>query len=266
MPRHAWNPATWRHGAKVGILLVVAAVAVGVAWSLPPIAQDPAYHDFADRRTVFGVANFGNVASNVGFLIVGAMGLGLVLGGRGRARFALRGERWPYVVLFLAIAAVAVGSGFYHLQPSTESLFWDRLPMSVAFMALFSALVMDRVHATAGLIMLPLAVGLGVASVLYWQVTEAAGRGDLRFYGLVQFYPILAIPLMCWLFRGRHSRARHVVFLILWYVVAKACEHWDREIYDLLGNLISGHGLKHLFAALAAFMLVPMLRGTKHLD
>ena len=247
--------------AKVGILVAATLAAAAVAWLLPPIPQDPAYHDFADRRAFLGVANFADVVSSLGFLVVGAMGLALVLGRRGRAMFAMPAERWPYGVFFAGLALIALGSVHYHLRPTDETLFWDRLPMSVAFMALVSAFFVDRVDRRAGLAMLPLAVALGVASVVYWRLTEAAGQGDLRAYGLVQLYPLLAVPLMCRLFPGRHTTGRHVVYLLLWYAAAKACEHWDHQIFALLGGTLGGHALKHLSAAMAAFMVVAMLRG-----
>ena len=47
---------------------------------------------------------------------------------------------------------------------------------------------------------MPVLIGLGVLSLVYWNVTEAQGEGDLRYYGLVQFYPIVALPLILWLF------------------------------------------------------------------
>jgi len=42
---------------------------------LPPIAQDPSYHQFADQRTLLGIPNFWNVVSNLPFVLVGTMGL-----------------------------------------------------------------------------------------------------------------------------------------------------------------------------------------------
>ncbi len=263
LAERSWNPPDLRVRTKVGLLVALAVLAVGGAMLVAPIAQDPAYHQFADRRAFLGSPNFGDAVSNLGFLVVGAIGLVFVLGRPGRAMFAARGERWPYAVLFAGIASVALGSAYYHLDPTTGALFWDRLPMSVAFMALFAAIVMDRIHLAAGLVALPVAVGLGVASVVYWHLTEAAGHGDLRFYGLVQFYPMLAVPLACWLFPGRHTRATHIVYMILWYGLAKAFENWDRAILGLLGGSISGHTLKHLTAAVAAYMLVAMLRSAR---
>ena len=261
MHRQTWTIPTLSYGAKVAILVGVAVLAVCVSLFIPPIAQDPAYHRLANGRVFLSIPNFGNLASNVGFLIVGALGLAFVAGQRGRTMFDAPGERWPYVVFFAGVALVSVGSAYYHANPTTETLFWDRLPMTVAFMALFSAFIMDRVHARVGVVvMLPLLVAVGVASVVYWDWTEAAGHGDLRPYGLVQFYPMLAIPLICWLFRGHHTSGKHVFYLVLWYSVAKICEQFDGEIYALLGNTVSGHSFKHLIAAVATYMVLAMLR------
>ena len=83
---------------------------------------------------MFGIDNFFDVISNLGFLIVGMVGLVIVFGGR--AQFEFRSERWPYAVFFLGVLLTALGSGYYHLAPDNESLFWDRLPMTIAFMGL----------------------------------------------------------------------------------------------------------------------------------
>jgi hypothetical protein len=50
----------------------------------------------------------------------------------------------------------AVGSGYYHLAPDNESLFWDRLPMTIAFMGLVSSQIVDRINIRAGLALLVL--------------------------------------------------------------------------------------------------------------
>src|SRR5262245_13736155 len=67
---------------------------------LPPIAQDPSYHQFADQRTLLGIPNFWNVISNLPFVLVGAMGLWQF--GRDRASF----------VLFLGIFLTGFGSAY----------------------------------------------------------------------------------------------------------------------------------------------------------
>ena len=42
---------------------------------LNPFAQDPAYHAFADGRTLLGIPNFWNVISNLPLLVIGAWGI-----------------------------------------------------------------------------------------------------------------------------------------------------------------------------------------------
>ena len=251
---------TLSYGAKVGILIGIAFLAVGITSFVPPTAQDPAYHQFADQRALIGIPNFADTASNIGFLIVGALGLIFVLGERGRAMFDAPGERWPYLIFFVGVAMVSVGSAYYHVNPTTETLFWDRLPMTVAFMALFAAFIADRINTTIGvLVVLPLLLAIGFGAVVYWHMTEAAGHGDLRPYGLVQFYPMLAIPLVCLLFPGRHTAGKYVFYMVVWYALAKIFEHFDGEIFALLGGTVSGHTLKHLFAAMATYMVLAML-------
>lgn len=252
---------TPNYGAKVGILVGVAVLAVGSTLFISPIAQDPAYHQFADRRAFLGIPNFGDTASNIGFLIVAALGLAFVFGKHGQSMFDVPGDRWPYLIFFVGVALVSGGSAYYHVNPTTETLFWDRLPIAVAFMALFSAFITDRIHTRVGVVvMLPLLLAIGIGTIVYWHLTEAANHGDLRPYFLVQFYPMLAIPLICLLFPGRHTTGKHVFYMVLWYSLAKICEQFDAEIYALLGNTVSGHTLKQLIAAVAAYMVLAMLR------
>jgi hypothetical protein len=111
-------------------------------------------------------------------------------------------------------------------------------------------------------IALPLLILLGLASVEYWRMSEAAGVGDLRAYALVQFLPMLAIPALVLLFPNDkaiiHWRAVLAVFVC--YALAKAMEYFDAQVLDLLGGAVSGHTLKHLFAALGPVALVMNLR------
>ena len=111
-------------------------LAIVVVFFIPPIPQDPAYHDFVDQRTLHGVPNFWNVASNLPFVIAGLLGL-LVLLGRKPLPGGLPELKWAYVVFFAGVLLTGFGSAYYHLDPTNESLVWDRLPMTLAFMAFF---------------------------------------------------------------------------------------------------------------------------------
>lgn len=97
-----------------------------------------------------------------------------------------------------------------HLQPTNETLFWDRLPMTIAFMSFVSIIIGEYISEKVVLHSLLPLVLMGTASVIYWYFTEQAGQGYLRFYGLVQFLPILIIPMIILMFPARHT---HVLYL-----------------------------------------------------
>lgn len=223
-----------------------------------PIPQDPAYHQFVDQRAWLGIPNLGNVLSNLPFLIVGLLALWR-LSGRGGAPivFADPRERAAYLLFFTGVALTCFGSGWYHLAPANGSLVWDRLPMGVAFMGLFAAVLAEHVSLRWSLRLLWPLAALGLFSVLWWAWTESLGRGDLRLYAWVQFYPMIAVVLVLSLLDSRYTRQRDWWGVVAWYVGAKLTEHFDAPIYDLLG--VSGHSIKHLLAAGAAYWVLRMI-------
>ncbi len=251
----------WSFRRRVGLLCGFLVLCLGALLLIPPIPQDPAYHLFADEREILGIPSFGDVVSNLAFLLVGVVGLIVVFGRQERAIFRWPEDRRPYAVFFFGVALVSLGSAYYHWEPSNDSLFWDRLPMTVTFMGLSAGILADRVDRRFVLtFLLPLMVLAGIASLVYWDLTERAGAGDLRFYGFVQFFPIAALPLVFWLFPKAHYTAtKGLLWVVFLYMVAKIFEHFDAEIFLALGSSISGHTLKHLLAALATLMVLPMI-------
>ncbi len=246
---------------RVAIILGLLAIGLLGLSFVDPIPQDPGYHRFADTRWLFGIPNFGDVMSNAGFALVGALGTAVVLGvNRGRI-FVEPSDARPYVFFFVGVALISLGSAYYHWAPSNERLFWDRLPISVALMALSSAIIADRIDARAGNAwVLVILIAAGLSSLLYWDHTEELGRGDLRFYAFVQFFPVVLLPVLLWLFPDyRYLAGRCVAWVIAWYGLSKLLEHYDAQVFEILGYSISGHTLKHLTAAASAFVVLRML-------
>ena len=227
----------------------VTAAAIAAAFWLDRIPQDPGYHEFADRGALFGIPNFWNVATNLPFLFVGLIGLAR------RSRLRVPMQRIQYIVFCIGVALVGIGSAWYHWAPSTPTLVWDRLPMTIAFMALFSAVIQDRVSERLGRFLLWPLVIVGAATIAWWYWTELAGRGDLRPYAVVQFLPMLLIPLMVLLFSGRGLRDAWLWATLTAYVLAKVAEYFDAAIYGANG-ILSGHSIKHLLAALAVWWAI----------
>ena len=226
------------------------AVSLGGLLLLPPIPQDQSYHQFADQRTVFGIPNFWNVVSNLPFLAVGAAGL---------RRFR---DDPATVVFFLGVLLTGIGSSYYHWAPNDDTLFWDRLPMTLSFGAILALVVAERVSVRAGAILLWPALATGLFSLLLWRWT-----GDLRLYFWVQFFPGLAIVLLFLLCPPRFTGTNYWIIAGVLYALAKIFEFTDHAIYSV-GSLLSGHTLKHLAAAVACWAILryfqtrqPLLQG-----
>ena len=220
---------TTRERIGYTLIILTAVLALGTILTQGPIPQDVSYHLFVDTREIWSVPNFWNVVTNIPFAIVGLLGLYKL---RTPGKLGILDETGTaYTLLFFGAFLVSFGSSYYHLAPDNQTLVWDRLPMTIAFMALFSIIISEFISLRSGkALLLPLILA-GILSVLYWHLSEIQGAGDLRFYALVQFYPMLA------------------------NIVAKLFEHFDAEVYDLLG-FISGHSLKHLTAAMGMYVLL----------
>ena len=245
----------YRHMRKSHLFVVAFTVlSVLAALLVPAMPQPLDYHDFADVRPMFGIPNFMDVVTNGAFVLVG-----LVVVLRRRTAFETGAERWPYAVFFVGVVLTGLGSGYYHLAPDNERLFWDRLPMTIAFMSLLSAQVVDRMSVRAGLALLVPALLVGAATVFYWRATERAGAGNVIPYAVLQAYAVVVLFLLTRLHPSRYTRGTDLYWVFAGYVLAKVFETLDRPIFEL-GHAISGHSLKHVAAGAAALLLARMLR------
>lgn len=255
VPIRGHSELRWRK-AKLAFLLIIVLLCLIVMFFIPRIPQDPSYHVFVDQRRLFGITNFWNIVTNIPFIVAGSLGLyvcqpNLPRGGLSELSSAYR-------VFFFGILLVGFGSSYYHHDPSTHTLLWDRLPMTIAFMAFLCIVVGENISVRAANRLLAPALVTGLIAVTYWFVTEAKGAGDLRLYGIVQFLPMVLIPLILLLFRSRFSNNGYLWAVLAAYAAAKIAEHQDAAIYHLSG-MISGHSLKHLLASLGALIMVAAL-------
>ena len=244
--------------AGVRLLIVITAVVAAIGLLLPRIPQPQSYHMFADQRSFLGIPNFGDVVSNLPFAVVGVCGLMYLLRSKQNpVLFIDRRERWPYLIVFGGLLLTAFGSSYYHLRPSNARLVWDRLPMTIVFMSLVSAIIVERINPRAGLWLLPVLLAIGLGSVLQWYLSELQGAGDLRFYSAVQAYSTLFL-LIALLLPSTYTRGADLAIVAGLYVLAKVLEGLDRPIFEL-GHVVSGHTLKHLAAAAAGYWILRML-------
>ncbi len=248
------------HRGRLLALVAISLIAVIALLFVDPIPQDPAYHQFVDSRQMEGLPNFWNVVSNLPFVLVGVWGL------LRYPRLTHAESREAYLVMCVGVLLVGVGSSYYHLAPTNSSLLWDRLPMTVAFMAVLSLLLSERLSLAHPRAVLWLLVSAGVASAVYWEWTESVGRGDLRPYALVQFLPVALMPLMLAMFPRRYLSTSLLLWAFVFYFAAKVFEHFDPQVFHATG-VMAGHAIKHVAAAASALCLVhavPASRAVLH--
>jgi len=239
------HPRTF--GATHYVLGTLILVSFVLMMMQPPMPQDFAYHDFADKRTFLGIYGFLNVVSNFGFLLVGIGGICACLSiDIGRLRAA-------WLTLFTGISFIAVGSAYYHFAPGDWSLVWDRLPMTFGFMGLLVALLGEYVDEILGILLVP-AAALGATSVIYWYLAD-----DLRLYIWIQALPLMVIIAVILLFRPRYSHQSLLGASLGLYLLAKAAEFYDGDIFAATGETVSGHTLKHLLSSLGCGAIVLMV-------
>ncbi len=244
-------------GIRWAILGAILVVACGITVMLKPIPQPAWYHNFADSRRMLGVPNAENVLSNLPFVMISLAGLYFTL----RSSTQSSGQRWALLVLFAGLFFTGFGSGYYHLVPDNQRLFWDRLPMTVAMAGILSLLLVNRLPPASSWV-LPLLTAAGMGSVLYWRWTEQQGNGDLRWYVLYQVLAFIAGIALLLQSPAREEATRALVIALLGNIAAKLFELLDRPIYAM-GGLVSGHTLKHLAAALGFIPLVMSLASQK---
>jgi hypothetical protein len=239
----------WDKVAYGAIAIAVAAL----AWH-GPVAQLEHYHDFADRRAWLGLPNALDVLSNLPFALVAAWAWLRIHSPE--VRVAL-GAAWPGCAAFvISLALTALGSSYYHWAPDNAHLVWDRIPIALACAGLLAGAYARTHPARPFPALLPALLAVAIGSVAWWWVSETRGHGDLRPYLLLQFAPLVVVPL--WQAQARVPSRERWAFAgaIVLYAVAKIAELEDARILAVTG-FVSGHTLKHLLAAAASVFIVP---------
>lgn len=233
---------------KNGIVLGVTIIGICILFFIKPMGQNPSYHEFADQRAILSIEHFWNVVSNIPFFVVGLLGMFFMMTKPNHINLPINS-----FVFYLGICLTSIGSMYYHHQPCSETLVWDRLPMTISFMAFFTLIIGDCLCVTTGKkILFPLIL-LGMISIIYWQMTKSKGQEDLRFYALIQFLPMVLIPVILILYKNQNQNIKTYWLILLVYLIAKTCEACDEIIFTNI-KFISGHTLKHFAAALAPML------------
>ena len=250
MPGTSASSTRFELNREVVIAVVLGALLLGLL-AFGAITQPPRYHDLADQRPLYGIPHFWNLASNVPFLIVGAMGMHLLLR-------RPPGASTAWAAVFGGTLLTGLGSAYYHLDPSDATLVWDRLPIGVAFMGFLVALLSEHMAGNgrrlARHMLLPLVL-LSIGTVYWWRVS-----GDLAPWVWVQLAPMLAVLLALAFLPGQYTHRRYFAYALAFYATAKLFELGDQEVMQWSGDWLSGHSLKHLAATAGVYCLYTMLK------
>lgn len=249
--------------AKKYLLFLISFLGIGVLFFIGPIPQDVCYHNFSDNRILFGYPNFLNVISNTPFIIVGVFGMLYLLNQK------IKKTTFPLflncVVFFFGIFLTGLGSWYYHYKPTNSTLLWDRLPMTISFMAFFSIIIGDCINNNGGRKMLFPLICVGILSIVYWQTTAYFGCCDLRFYALVQFLPIVIIPFILLTHKSQFGIKPFYWLMLLAYVFAKFFEASDVFIFNYT-HIVSGHTIKHIAASIAPILFLTAIKRKRALE
>lgn len=182
------------------------------------ISNQIRYCNFADKRCICGIPNFGDVISNVIFILAGFYHL---------LNTSYNINTYPYFG-FLCIG-IGIGSTYFHWKPNIRTLYWDRLPMifGMAFIINhYSGLNLEHILLH------------GLFALDYHSLTN-----DLSIYVAFQLNMML---FLLWI--------RGFSWPVVLYALAKYFEDNDKKYY-LQTGFISGHTIKHILAGIAMFLL-----------
>ena len=89
---------------------------------------------------------------------------------------------------------------------------------------------------------------LGILSVFYWKNMTTCFYENSR-------YPVYAIFTLY-----KNPKVSNYIFpVIILIILIRVSEYNDKAIYKLTGGTISGHTLKHIFAALDIYLIIIIL-------
>ncbi|WP_298214828.1 hypothetical protein [Acidovorax sp.] len=241
---------------ETGLLLAVAAL-LALALLGPVLPASEHQHAFADQRALWGIPCALDVLSNLPFAIAGLWGLVAL---RRVAPGTLDGaSRALTTLFFVGLLCTAAGSMLYHWQPQDAGLLWDRLGMVLPFAGLLGLAAASRVSARAGWATASAVLLAGPLAVVWW-----SHSGNLLPWAVVQLGGMLVVVALACLPCREGALALHLGAVMALYALAKLFEAADHAVFDATAQWASGHSLKHVVAAAAAWPVLSALAALRH--
>ena len=257
LPAVAPSPAFGRWAVALLLLWLLAltagpalAEALGLALNAHGHAQLHAHgHPFVDARILLGVPNAMDVLTNAPLALAGLWGL-LVM----RRRALPAATRQAARMFFAGLVATGFGSAWYHWAPDATGLVWDRLGMAVTFAGALAMAVAERVGQVPARQALRVLLPLALLSAIL-----PASNGNVLPWAVLQFGGMALIVRLALLKLVAGAIGIRLGALIGLYALAKLLELGDEAVFRATAGAVSGHSLKHLVAALAAWPVIAAL-------
>lgn len=210
---------------------------------------------FVDNRLWLGIPNAFDVLSNLPFAIFGIWGLLLQAKWRSASHRYVSRENFVLTLFFMGLLFTTVGSSLYHLAPSDAALLWDRAGIAFAFAGALGIAASERVSVQSGIWLGLASVLAGAISLIVWQQTS-----DILPWCVFQFGGIVFVLLLTLAKPIPNSLGVSLIWVVVFYALAKIFESTDATIFEATGQWVSGHTLKHLVASLAALPIIRVLK------
>jgi hypothetical protein len=133
--------------------------------------------------------------------------------------------------------------------------------MTLGFVAMAAMAIADRVDERLGLYFLVALFPMGVLTVLGYSQTWLS----LRPYIVLQFGTLIFVAFTIIFLKGNYFSNRVWWSCLVLYAVAKGFELADHEVFEYTG-FVSGHTLKHFYAALSIYKIVGAASEKRTLD
>ncbi len=239
-----------------GVLLIAIAL-IGLLYGVN-IPQHANYHGFADRRALFGLPFASDVLSNLPFALIGFYGLFSM------RTFASQNKAFNDIqnhllsLSFWGLILTCAASGFYHWAPDNYGLVIDRMGMTCAFAGVIGVAVASRISDRAGLATAFTILALAPFAIVHWHQTD-----NLWLWSVLQGGGMIALVALAFRRATEQSYPIQLGWIIAFYVIAKVFELSDHQVFEATQQFLSGHTIKHLAAALAAWPLIKAVQNSR---
>ena len=185
------------------------------------------YHNFSDKRKILNIPNAYNVFSNIAILL---------------PAFYLIIKEKKISFLSINLILLALASGYYHINPSDETILLDMIFVISIYTIILSYFI-DTYQSILVYI-------VGILSVLYWYKSKN-----------IFIYELLKIIILLYGFYKIYDTkvSKFILPLIITSILIKISEYNDKEIFKITNKKISGHTLKHLIAGIQIYLLIIIL-------